>query len=131
MDRLKDLDDNLTIKVGKTSITIKDNQNKTRGIIKDIETWVTMQFNKKAEWNRRFKKQGIDIQNLSDNLIFKDGNVYYMFNKYNYNKHKDFIERLKDKEGFDVTSNIKALEKIEKELELCNKLNIEVLRVNL
>lgn len=131
MDRLKNLDNNLTIKVGKTSITIKDQENKTRGVIRNINTWKTLQLNKKVDWNIKFNKLGFNVQKLADKLIFKDDKIYYLFNKRQYNIHKEAINKYKNKENFDITSDIEIIKKIDHKLELCNKYNIEVLKVNM
>jgi len=131
MERLRDMQEGYRIVVGKTSITIKDQNDKTRGVIRNINTWDNLQFNKKVDWNIKFNEMGLDIRKICKNLVFKDNKVYYLFNKRIYNMHKEWIEKLEGKEGYDLTSSYETIKRMNDEVELCNKYNIEVLAVNM
>lgn len=131
MERLKNMNDDYYIKIGRTSITIKDQQGKTRGVIRNINTWNSLQFNQKVDWNIKFKKMGINIQNIADKLIFDHNKVYYLFNKKLYNEQKEMIRKLKDKEGYCLNNCINIINKMDREAMLCKSNNITVLYVNM
>lgn len=132
MDRLKNLDDNFHIKIGKTSIAIKDGQDKTRGIIRSIDTWNSLQFNKKVDWNVKFKRSGFNLSSIdTSKLIFDNNRIYYLFNKRLYNSQKETIEQLKDKKGYCVDTCINIIEKMDREVELCKNNNIDILYINM
>lgn len=131
MERLKNLNNDYYIKVGKTSITIKDWKGKTRGIIRNINTWNSLPFNKKVDWNIKFKKMGINIQNIADKLIFDYDKVYYLFNKKLYNEQKQVIEKLKGMDGYNLESCFNIIHKLETEEEFCKNNNIDILYVNM
>ena len=70
------------VKVGKTSITVKDEQDKTRGIVRNIRKFNDIPMNRQVEAFGMLKKIGIwgsGINGLLDCVIL-DGNKFYFLN---------------------------------------------------
>lgn len=86
------------ISIGKTSITVKDENDKTRGIVRNIATWYTMGNRQQSEVWQVLKKCGLweYSNNMRDEHILKkliaDGNTLYYINDLRYieNYHKYF-----------------------------------------
>lgn len=128
MERLKNLKNDYYIKVGKTSITIKDEKNKTRGVIRGINTWDSLQFNQKVDWNIKLK---LNIKGITDKLIFYNNKVYYLFNKRLYKEQIETIKKLKDIDGYNLESCFNIIQKLKTEEEFCKNNNIDILYVNM
>ena len=119
---LKNLDNGYTLRVGKTSITIKDKNNKTRGIVNNIETFKNMQFNKKMEWTIKFNKTGINGKLPINDLVFIGNKIYYIHN------NKKLEEYREDYKIYDSKLRKEQIEKIENYLILCKNNNIECIK---
>lgn len=99
------------IKVGKTSITIKGDNGKTCGVVRDIQTLANMQLNMEIEYARLFKKWGLcDNRAFKRNwIIVKDGKIYALRNiktDQNYIKYGYFSEY--EKQGAEEREKVYA-----------------------
>ena len=77
------------IKIGKTSITIKDEDNKTRGIVRGVVKLGDTQFNKYLDYWHVLKKLGVDKVLGTSGFFVKDGAMYASRNTKSdqYKKH--------------------------------------------
>ena len=73
---------NKSIKISKGSITIKDKDNKTRGIVRDIKHFKDVQINIQSKYFRIMKQAGIWGNSKIDlnNVIIKDNEIYLFRN---------------------------------------------------
>ena len=86
------------ISIGKTSITAKDENDKTHGIVRNVSTWYTLGNRQQSDVWQVLKKCGLweYSNNMRDERILKkliaDGNTLYYINDLRYieNYHKYF-----------------------------------------
>lgn len=102
--------ENEEIKIGKTSITIKNRDTgKTKGIVKDITKFKDMQPNKQMQYFKKLKALNIwgnEMVNM-DNVIIHDGNIVLFrnmravdfYNKYGFIDNTE-KEQFEEKERF-------------------------------
>lgn len=68
------------VKISKSSITIKGDNNKTCGVVRNITSLYNMQPNKQMDIIARWKKMCLNREYLMqiglDNIIIKDNNIY-------------------------------------------------------
>lgn len=68
------------IKISKTSITIKGDNGKTCGVVRNITSLYNLQPNKQMDIITRWKKLGLNREYLMqiglDNIIIKDNNIF-------------------------------------------------------
>ena len=92
---------NKKIKISKNSITIKDDNNKTCGVIKNITSLYNMQPNKQIEYYKTLKQIGLHGKISIKDIIVKD-NTMYAFrdiqSKLFHQKYGYFSESEKQKE---------------------------------
>lgn len=72
---ITDINDD-TILIGKMSITVKDSNGKTRGVVTNCKTAATFSPCDKIE----LAKKGISLEDTK-NCVLHDGNVYFLNNK--------------------------------------------------
>nr|DAP27004.1 MAG TPA: hypothetical protein [Caudoviricetes sp.] len=84
-----------SVKVGKTSITIKDDDNKTRGIVRNVVRLEDIQFNKYLDYWAVLKKLGVNEVLGTSDFFVKDGAMYAIRNTKGdrYEKYADEYER--------------------------------------
>lgn len=78
------------IKIGKTSITVKGDNSKTIGVIRNC----TIINNSLAprilfEISRKLKEKNINLMSLYNRLVAVDGNYYFLYNL----RKNDFVEK--------------------------------------
>ena len=102
------------IKIGKTSITVKGDNSKTIGVIRNC----TIINNSLAprilfEISRKLKEKNINLMSLYNRLIAVDGNYYFLYNL----RKNDFVEKyaIKNPEIFQADIN-----KVKEQDELAN-----------
>lgn len=102
------------IKIGKTSITIKGDNSKTIGVIRNC----TIINNSLAprilfEISRKLKEKNINLMSLYNRLVAVDGNYYFLYNL----RKNDFVEKyaIKNPEIFQADIN-----KVKEQDELAN-----------
>lgn len=102
------------IKIGKTSITVKGDNSKTIGVIRNC----TIINNSLAprilfEISRKFKEKNINLMSLYNRLVAVDGNYYFLYNL----RKNDFVEKyaIKNPEIFQADIN-----KVKEQDELAN-----------
>lgn len=102
------------IKIGKTSITVKGDNSKTIGVIRNC----TIINNSLAprilfEISRKFKEKNINLMSLYNRLVAVDGNYYFLYNL----RKNDFVEKyaIKNPEIFQAEIN-----KVKEQDELAN-----------
>lgn len=87
------------------SITLKDEDGKTRGIIRDIKTYCTLPPRELFDWSTKFRKFHIALNNayIVKNLVIVDNEPYYLhdlrkdefYQKYWVNRHDVFETDIK------------------------------------
>lgn len=102
------------IKIGKTSITVKGDNSKTIGVIRNC----TIINNSLAprilfEISRKFKEKNINLMSLYNRLVVVDENYYFLYNL----RKNDFVEKyaIKNPEIFQADIN-----KVKEQDELAN-----------
>ena len=82
---------NKQIKIGKTSITIKDDKGKTCGIVKNIRLFNDIQANKQIDYFHILKKLGVwGNRNFKSNECIVDNGTIYIFRNL---KTDEFVEK--------------------------------------
>jgi hypothetical protein len=107
------------IKACKTSITVKDHEGKTKGIITDCRTFHNMFTRDQFDLHNKLKKFGVNNLDIASNCVIKDNNIYYLYNV-SLRKH---IERYG---AFDEREQIK-LDKLEETATRLKENNIPVI----
>lgn len=103
---------NQRIKISKGSITVKNDNDKTAGVVKNIISLFDIQANKQYDFYSKLKKSGINPMDIGlKNIIIKDDTMYFFRNI----KHKLYCEE----HGYPMDID---REHIEKENVLYNKL---------
>lgn len=68
------------VKISKSSITIKNENGKTCGIVRNIVSLYDLQANKQFEYYKKLKESGLHGKISIKNCIIKDGVVYIFRN---------------------------------------------------
>lgn len=97
------------IKIGKTSITIKGENGKTCGVVRDIKKFIDLQANKQIDYFKLLRKSGVWGNKKIDinNVIINDETIYIFRNlkeKQHYKKY-GYIDA-EEKERIEKTNNI-------------------------
>lgn len=88
------------VKISKNSITIKNEEGKTCGVVRNIVSLYDMQANKQFEYYKRIKNAGLHGKISIKDCIISDGIMYVFRNiqsKLYYEKYGYFTEREKEK----------------------------------
>lgn len=87
------------VKVGKTSITVKDKGNKTCGVVTGVTKFHSLQPNRQGDYFKQLREAGVwgsGIDGILDCVVFKERDMYYL----NNTKPLEFYqEYLSDVEG--------------------------------
>lgn len=98
--KITDITPEYKIKPNKTSITVKDNEGKTKGVITDCRTFHNMATREQFELHDQLKKFGINNLEIASNCVLKDGEIYFLYNISSrkwIEKYGVFDEREQDK----------------------------------
>ena len=106
------------IKIGKTSITIKGDNSKTIGVIRNC----TIINNSLAprilfEISRKLKEKNINLMSLYNRLVVVDGNYYFLYNL----RKNDFVEKYANKNPEIFQAEINKVKKQDELADLCVK----------
>ena len=106
------------IKIGKTSITIKGDNSKTIGVIRNC----TIINNSLAprilfEISRKLKEKNINLMSLYNRLVAVDGNYYFLYNL----RKNDFVEKYANKNPEIFQAEINKVKKQDELADLCVK----------
>lgn len=88
---------NYNVKVGKSSITAKDDNNKTRGVVRNIWKFMDLQANKQINYFRKLrdlKIWGSSRINMDD-VVYDDGRIYILRDMRFPEKAADVYEAIK------------------------------------
>ena len=89
------------VKISKSSITIKSEDGKTSGVVKNITSLYDLQANKQIEYHAKMKKLDVRWKDISiKNIIIKDNEMYVFRNiksKLWYEKYGFISEEEKQK----------------------------------
>ena len=89
-----------TVKISKSSITIKDENGKTRGVVRNIISVYDIQPNKQIDYFHLFKNLGVWGKVNTSNCIVKDGKLSVFRNmksKMFHDKYRYFSDYEKEK----------------------------------
>lgn len=87
-----------TVKISKHSITIKNPEGKTCGVVRDIVSLYDMQPNKQIVYYRKLRQLGVHGTTSIKDILIKDNTIYVFRNiksKLWHEKHGYFDEREK------------------------------------
>lgn len=109
------------IKIGKTSITIKGDNSKTIGVIRNC----TIINNSLAprilfEISRKLKGKNINLMSLYNRLVTVDGNYYFLYNL----RKNDFVEKYAIKNPEIFQADINKVKEQDELADLCIKSGI-------
>lgn len=109
------------IKIGKTSITVKGDNSKTIGVIRNC----TIINNSLAprilfEISRKFKEKNINLMSLYNRLVAVDGNYYFLYNL----RKNDFVEKYAIKNPEIFKADINKVKEQDELADLCIKSGI-------
>lgn len=102
------------IKIGKTSITVKGDNGKTKGVIKNCNVINNLLPPRTLfEVAYKLRKKNIKVMDFYNRLVAVDGNYYFLYNL----RKNDFVEKyaIKNPEIFQVEIN-----KVKEQDELAN-----------
>lgn len=87
------------VKISKGSITIKDNNDKTRGIVRDIRHFKDIQTNMQSRYFHIMKQAGIwgNSKIELDNVVIKDNEIYLFRNTHGIECLKKYDMELVEK----------------------------------
>lgn len=103
--------ENQKIKIGKTSITVIDDNGKTAGIVRNVKTWSTMQPRDTFDIWKRIKS--IFASGRADRLVLDGNDLYYVYNTRSENmvkKNPVFSDLLQDSINKEKTVERLAIE---------------------
>lgn len=109
------------IKIGKTSITIKGDNGKTIGVIRNC----TIVNNSLAprilfEISHKLKEKNINLMSLYNRLVAVDGNYYFLYNL----RKNDFVEKYAIKNPEIFQADINKVKEQDELADLCVKSGI-------
>lgn len=109
------------IKIGKTSITVKGDNSKTIGVIRNC----TIINNSLAprilfEISRKLKEKNINLMSLYNRLVAVDGNYYFLYNL----RKNDFVEKYAIKNPEIFQADINKVKEQDELADLCIKSGI-------
>lgn len=109
------------IKIGKTSITIKGDNSKTIGVIRNC----TIINNSLAprilfEISRKLKEKNINLMSLYNRLVTVGGNYYFLYNL----RKNDFVEKYAIKNPEIFQADINKVKEQDELADLCIKSGI-------
>lgn len=109
------------IKIGKTSITIKGDNSKTIGVIRNC----TIINNSLAprilfEISRKLKEKNINLMSLYNRLVTVDGNYYFLYNL----RKNDFVGKYAIKNPEIFQADINKVKEQDELADLCIKSGI-------
>lgn len=109
------------IKIGKTSITIKGDNSKTIGVIRNC----TIINNSLAprilfEISHKLKEKNINLMSLYNRLVTVDGNYYFLYNL----RKNDFVEKYAIKNPEIFQADINKVKEQDELADLCIKSGI-------
>ncbi|MBQ1777224.1 MAG: hypothetical protein IIZ93_03615 [Acidaminococcaceae bacterium] len=91
--------ENQRVKISDRSITCKDENGKTKGVVTGAIRFKSLQPNKQMEYFRRISESGLWCSGEMDKVYILNGKIYYLFNL----RLTDFYETyLADVPGFEA-----------------------------
>lgn len=94
---IKDIE-NKRVKISARSITVKDENDKTCGIVRNVVRFKDLPINKQFDWFKVVKECGVwGHENLLNRFLICDGKAYFLFNTKRDDTYRKFY---KDKEWY-------------------------------
>lgn len=104
------------IKIGKTSITIKNDNGKTKGVIRNcIVINNSLPPRILFDMSRIFRRRNINLMSLYNRLVAVEGNYYFLYNL----RKNDFVKKYASKNPEIFQADIKGVEEQDKLADLC------------
>ena len=91
---------NRRVRISKNSITCKDDDDKTRGVVRGITKWNDWQFNKQFETSQMISKAGLWGNGLSKNVVVCGNKLYYLYDKREQESYEKSIALFGDDNGY-------------------------------
>lgn len=89
---------NQYVKISDRSITCKDENGKTKGIVTNAINFLKMQPNKQFEYSGKLRASGIWGSGEANKVYIIDGKIYYLFNLKSIETYEKYF---KDKPGWE------------------------------
>lgn len=85
---------NKTIKLSKHSITVKDEQDKTRGVVRGVTPFKELRTAEQMKYWKQLRECGLWGSEFMDGFIICDGEPYYLHNLKVIVDYKKYFEQL-------------------------------------
>ena len=109
------------IKIGKTSITVRGDNGKTKGVIRNcIVINNSLAPRILFDISHKFRQKNINLMSLYNRLVAVEGNYYFLYNL----RKNDFVEKYASKNPEIFQADIKRVEEQDKLADLCVKSRI-------
>lgn len=109
------------IKIGKTSITVKDDNGKTKGVIKNCNVINNLLPPRTLfEVAYKLRKKNIKVMDFYNRLVAVDGNYYFLYNL----RKNDFVEKYAIKNPEIFQAEINKVKEQDELADLCIKSGI-------
>lgn len=109
------------IKIGKTSITVRGDNGKTKGVVRNcIVINNSLAPRILFDISHKFRQKNINLMSLYNRLVAVEDNYYFL---YNFRKN-DFVEKYASKNPEIFQADIKRVEEQDKLTDLCVKSGI-------
>lgn len=109
------------IKIGKTLITVRGDNGKTKGVIRNcIVINNSLAPRILFDISHKFRQKNINLMSLYNRLVAVEGNYYFLYNL----RKNDFVEKYASKNPEIFQADIKRVEEQDKLADLCVKSGI-------
>ena len=85
---------NKAVKLSKHSITVKDEQGKTRGVVRDVTPFKELRTAEQMKHWKQLRECGLWCSGFMDYFIICDGEPYYLHNLKAIEDYKKYFEQL-------------------------------------
>lgn len=104
------------IKIGKTSITVRGDNGKTKGVVRNcIVINNSLAPRILFDISHKFRQKNINLMSLYNRLVAVEGNYYFLYNL----RKNDFVEKYASKNPEIFQADIKRVEEQDKLADLC------------
>ena len=113
------------IKINANSITVRNEEGKTCGVVRNVTSLYNIQANKQFDINSKLRKSGIRSMDfdINKNILIKDDNIYFI---------KDLKKRLHhEKYGFFSEYEKEKYEEYQAKFKLASDAGYDVLECNI
>jgi hypothetical protein len=79
---MQDLEGHI-IKISAHTITVKDENGKTRGMVRNVTSWDRLQFNRQVEFSMNARRNGLKLPSDKERIFLENNQIFYIKNDHN------------------------------------------------